>query len=469
MVSGDLTTELSALATRHGAVGFGVAGVAPFERERSTLVSHRRSGFSGPLRFTFADPDRATDVTQSFPWARHLVVVASGYLGSTTAPARSGPQVGRFAMSDQYVGVRRITSELASRLRRDGHRAEVLSDDNRLVDRAAAVRAGVGWSGKSTMTLVPGHGPWVLLGSVVTDAPLAITEPMSRSCGTCIACIPACPTAAISERGLDARRCLSTWLQTPGSIPHWIRPLLGRRIYGCDDCLAACPPGQPALSRAGGDPDSLDFGELLAMSDEALLERFHWWYVPRRDGRYLRRNLLVAAGNSGEPTAREPIEQHMRHPSSMIRSHAGWAMARSLGSGSAPTLRASLESEASPETREELALALLMIERPDTHRVVLAADEWGRENAVQAVGLVVDRNDERLTFVLVGNVPSRPAWAEEQRVENHVSVDDLSELDPRVVDMIRVYDPDRGLERLCRAARRLTRLQVDRRSRPRRV
>ncbi|HSJ82338.1 MAG TPA: 4Fe-4S double cluster binding domain-containing protein, partial [Acidimicrobiia bacterium] len=434
---------------------------APFERERSTLLSHRRSGFSGPLHFTYSDPDLATDVTKSFPWAQHLVVVASGYLGSTTAPARSGPQVGRFAVSDQYEGIRRITSELVSRLRRDGHRAEILSDDNRLVDRAAAVRSGVGWSGKSTMTLVPGHGPWVLLGSVVTDAPLAITEPMSRSCGTCIACIPACPTGAITERGLDARRCLSTWLQTAGSIPHWIRPLLGRRIYGCDDCLTACPPGQPALSRAGGDPDSLDFGELLAMSDEALLERFHWWYVPRRDGRYLRRNLLVAAGNSGEPKTREPIERHMSHPSSMIRGHAAWSLARSLESGSAPTLRAALDSEAVPETREELELALLMVERPEAHRVVLAADEWGRANAVQGVALVADRSDDRLTFVLIGNVPHRPAWAEEpHRVESHASVDDLSERDPRVAEMIRVYDPDRGLQRRRDEARRLTRPQA---------
>jgi len=461
MMSGALTTELSAIATRHGAVGFGVAGVAPFEKERSTLFSHRRSGFSGPLRFTYDDPDLATDVTKSFPWARHLVVVAWGYLGSTTAPAHSGPQVARFAIADQYEGVRRITSEVATRLRRDGHQAEVLADDNRLVDRAAAVRAGVGWPGKSTMTLVPGHGPWVLLGSVVTDAPLAITEPMSRGCGTCIACIPACPTGALTEHGLDARRCLSTWLQTPGSIPQWIRPLLGRRIYGCDDCLTACPPGQPALSRAGGDPDSLDFGELLAMSDEALLERFHWWYMPRRDGRYLRRNLLVAAGNSGEAAAREPIERHLSHPSSMIRSHAAWALGRSLGSGSAATLRAALESEAAPEARDEISLALLMVERPDTHRVVLAADEWGRDNAVLGVALVVDPSDHRVTFVLIGNVSRHPVWAEEpHRVENHASVHDLSERDPRLADMIRVYDSDRGLERLCGAARRLTRLQA---------
>jgi epoxyqueuosine reductase len=455
-----LTEELSGIAREQGAVGFGVAGVAPFNRERKTLLAHRRSGFAGPLHFTYDDPALATDVTRSFPWARHLVVVASGYLGSTAEPAGHGPLVARFATSDQYEGVRRIISELASRLRRDGHRAEILSDDNRLVDRAAAVRAGVGWSGKSTMTLVPGQGPWVLLGSVVTDAPLTATEPMNRGCGACVACIPACPTDAITERGLDARRCLSAWLQTAGSIPHWIRPLLGRRIYGCDDCLTACPPGQPALSRTVGKADPLAFGELLAMSDGSLLERFHWWYVPRRDGRYLRRNLLVAAGNSGEHGAAESIERHMAHPSSMIRGHAAWALARILGSGAVPTLRAALESEPVADTCEEINLALVMVERPATHRVALAADEWGRGSAVRGIAMVAVAGSEEVTFVIVGDVDNTPAWASApHRVEIHPTMGHLSPLDPRVAAMIRLYDPDRGLQRCRDEARRLVRAQ----------
>jgi epoxyqueuosine reductase len=462
-MTGALTAELTAIAREHGAVGFGVAGVEPFERERLSLLSHRQSGFSGPLRLTYDEPDLATDVTKSFPWARHLVVVAWGYLSSTASPARRGPLVGRFATADQYEGVRRITSELASRLHRNGHRAEVLIDDNRLLDRAAAVRSGVGWPGRSTMTLVPGQGPWVLLGSVVTHAPLTISQPMSRSCGTCIACIPACPTNALTEAGLDARRCLSTWLQTRGSIPHWIRPLLGRRIYGCDDCLSVCPPGQRAVAGAGGKSGSLPFGELLTLSDDALLDRFHWWYVPRRDGRYLRRNLLVAAGNSVEAEAKEPIERHMGHPSSMIRSHAAWALGRSLGAGSVPTLRAALESEAASETREEISLALLMVERPATHQVVLASDEWARGHAVRGVALVdVDRSEDRMTLLLVGDVPHvPPPWAGgPHQVEIHATVDDLPERDPRIADLIRVYDPDRSLERRRGEVRRLTRLQA---------
>ena len=128
-----------------------------------------------------------------------------------------------------------------------GHRAAVLCDDSRLVDRAAAVRAGVGWWGKSTMVLAPGHGPWLLLGSVVTDASLPPDTPMARDCGTCAACLPACPTGALVAPGvLDARRCLAALAQSPGAIPREFRRAMGDRLYGCDDCLEACPPGQRA-------------------------------------------------------------------------------------------------------------------------------------------------------------------------------------------------------------------------------
>jgi epoxyqueuosine reductase len=448
-MSDGLTEELSAIAIRHGAVGFGVGGVEPFGRERQAIRDRRESGMSGPLHFTYGDPDLATDVTGSFPWARRLVTVAFDYLPSSRAPARSGAVVGRFATADHYEGLRRITAELMANLVDRGYQAVVLIDDNRLVDRAAAVRSGLGWSGKSTMTLVPGQGPWVLLGSVVTDAPLDLSAPMSRTCGTCIACFPACPTGALTEIGLDARRCLSTWLQTAGSIPHWIRPILGRRIYGCDDCLTACPPGRRALEGSGVIGDRLPFGELLASTDDALLERFSWWYVPRRDGRFLRRNLLVAAGNSGEPEAKGPIEDHMGHPSSMIRSHAAWALGRSLGIGAAPILRSALAAETAPETREELSLALLMVEAPSTHRTVLAADEWARgQGSVRGVALVVadlERPGDGVALHLIGGVvPGPPTGGRPVPIELHANARDMDRA-ATDADVVRVYDPDRVL------------------------
>jgi epoxyqueuosine reductase len=358
------TPDLERIATDLGAVSFGVTSAASFDGALSTLRRHRRNGMSGPLHFTYDEPESATDVTRSFPWARSLVVFAHGYLMSADAPAATGPVVGRFATRNQYAPVDAIASRLAAELTATGARAETLIDDIRLVDRSAAARAGVGWLGRSTTLLAPGHGPWLLLGTVVTDIELEETPPMIRTCGTCVACVPACPTGAITADGLDARRCISTWLQAPGPIPHRVRPLVERRIYGCDDCLTSCPPGHPALDRVSITPKALSFAELLSSSDDVLMERFDWFYVPHRDARFLRRNLLVAAGNSEEADAVGPILDHFVHRSSLVRGHAYWALARSLGTAAWAPLRRRHAFESVPDAIAELDRALLMLREP---------------------------------------------------------------------------------------------------------
>lgn len=347
-----------------GAVAFGVTSADPFPDALSTMHRHLASGMSGPLHFTYQDPAQATDVTASFPWARSIVVFAHGYLADSRAPSATGPTIGRFATRNHYAPVRRIAAGVREKLAAAGARAEVLIDDNRLVDRAAAARAGVGWLGRSTMLLTPGHGPWLLLGSVVTDARLETTGPMRRTCGTCVDCIPACPTGAITPDGLDARLCISTWLQAPGSIPHWIRPLIERRIYGCDDCLTSCPPGHPLMERVDVTTDELSFAELLDMSDEGLIECFEWFYIPHREARFLRRNLLVAAGNSEEAEAVAPILDHFTHRSSLVRGHAYWALARSLGEGAWTPLRRRHAFETARDAIDELERAMLMVREP---------------------------------------------------------------------------------------------------------
>ncbi|MBW3667556.1 MAG: HEAT repeat domain-containing protein, partial [Actinobacteria bacterium] len=276
-----------------------------------------------------------------------------------------------------------------------GYRAEVLVDDNRLADRLPAIRSGLGWQGRSTMVLSPGHGPWLLLGTVVTDARLTPTAASSRTCGTCTACIPACPTGAITTGGLDARRCLSTWLQTGGSMPLWVRPLMGRRIYGCDDCLVACPPGSPRLRAADGRQVGLPFTELLAAADEELMARFAHWYIPRREARFLRRNILVAAGNSREPEAWEPISRHLGHRSALVRGHAAWALARSGASDASESLGARLDVETVPEVVEELEIALLMREDPNRYQELLDADETMRAGTRSAPGGVAEPVTQR--------------------------------------------------------------------------
>lgn len=352
------------IAGEHGAVAFGVTGVEVFAGARETLIRHKSAGLAGPLHFTYDDPITATDVTRTFPWARSLVVFARNYLPDADEPAPSGPTVGRFATTDQYAPLKEIGSAIVSELESADHRGEVVLDDNRLVDRAAAARAGVGWIGRSTMLLVPGHGPWLLLGSVVTDAGLIPTVPMVRTCGTCVACIPACPTGAITDDGLDAGKCISTWLQASGPIPHWVRPLVERRIYGCDDCLTSCPPGSPSLTRSDRRAKVHSFVELLGLSDDDLIDRFGWFYIPHRDPRYLRRNLLVAAGNSGEEEAIEPILGHLQHRSSLVRGHAYWALARTMGRDAWRTLMLRYGDETVPDAIRELELSLMMLREP---------------------------------------------------------------------------------------------------------
>jgi epoxyqueuosine reductase len=391
----ELTDVILGLARDSGADVVAVCEARPFPAARATLVAHKEAGISGPLRFTFDHPEEATDVTKTFPWARALVVIGHDYLQQAAAPAPAGALVGRFATADHYRSLRSVADEVASALRTRGHLAEVLIDDNRLADRLPAIRSGLGWRGRSTMVLSPGHGPWLLLGTVVTAAPLTPSSPAARSCGTCTACIPACPSGAITETGLDARRCLSTWLQTGGSMPLWVRPLVGRRIYGCDDCLVACPPGFPRLRDADSRPIELPFSALLSATDTDLLDMFRHWYIPHRQARFLRRNMLVAAGNSRETEAWRPITEHLDNRSALVRGHAAWALARSGSPNAADSMRAHLELETIHTVIEEIEIALLMLEEPARYRRLLQEDELMRAGARSAPGGVAEPVTQR--------------------------------------------------------------------------
>jgi epoxyqueuosine reductase len=384
------TEDLVAAGVSNGAAAVGVCPAVSFDYEMATLLAHRESGRSGPLHFTYQDPEVASDVRRTHPWARSLVSVAVDYLPRTRAPGAKGPLVARFATDNHYRLLESPMAAISSLLEAGGWRTAALVDDNRLLDRAPATRSGVGWRGRNTMVLTPGHGPWTLVGTVVTDADLAPSAPMRRDCGSCTACLPACPTGALDDEGLDARRCLSTWLQTGGSIPLWIRPLLGRRIYGCDDCLTACPPGFPAMDKNPRPTSDLRFDDLLTISDERLLERFSWWYVPHRDPRILRRNLLVAAGNSGEAEAEGWIEPYLTHRSALLRGHAAWGLARAAGGAAVGVLDDRSRAETEPNVVEEILIALEMVEWPHHHAERLRQDEASQMGRYPA-GMMSDR------------------------------------------------------------------------------
>jgi epoxyqueuosine reductase len=322
-------TDLVALVNAAGAdldrLGWTTAD--PFPAVRAEIEQRVADGSSGRLGFTYSDPARSTTPAETWPWAESIVVGLMAYLphaGTATGPGR----VARFAERNHYVPLRSAMNQIAEALAGRGHRAEVVIDDSRLVDRAAAHRAGLAWWGKNTMLLTPGLGPWFLIGCVVTDAPLPGAEPMQRDCGTCAACLPACPTGALIRPGvLDARRCLAAILQAPGDIPVEYRVAVADRIYGCDDCIDACPPGSRLRDAATDDRGSVDPVELLGLGDHEILERFGHFYLPGGDPRFLRRNALVVLGNIGDETHFVLLSGYLMHPDAMLRSHARWAIA----------------------------------------------------------------------------------------------------------------------------------------------
>jgi epoxyqueuosine reductase len=362
MDSARLLERIREAAHASGVAGLGVGDAAPFPEARTTIEARVDGGLHAGMRFTFADPATSTDPAASFPWATRLVTAAWPYLPGAGDPGPPRPGTGRiarFATEDHYRGLRSALERVARMLEEAGHRTAVLVDDNRLVDRAAAVRSGVGWWGKNTMVLAPGAGPWLLLGTVVTDAPLPTTPSMQRNCGTCTACLPACPTGALVAPGvLDARLCLAHLLQAPGVFPRHLRRAAGDRVYGCDDCLDACPPGIRSLRGAVERRGRIDLIGLLAADDRTLLDTYAHFYVPRRRARYLRRNALIALGNSGGRDAVPVAAGYLGHPDWLLRAHAAWALGRLGGPMARTALAFALRRERHDGVTEEIRAAL---------------------------------------------------------------------------------------------------------------
>jgi len=374
----DLLERARAAALAAGLDAVGATDVAPFEPVRQTLERRRQAGEHAGMSFTFRNPRRSTEPARLLRGARRLVVGAKGYL--EPRPERpEGPAgaVARYAWRDHYADLRRGLEAAAEVLRAEGHRAAVFADDNALVDRAAAHRAGLGWWGRNANLLLPGAGSWFVLGAVVTDAELPVAaEPVADGCRTCTRCLDACPTGAIVGPGhVDARRCLAWLLQDTGPFPRRYREALGDRLYGCDDCQEVCPPGRRDLRAADAGPppaddDSgshrgpdapeawVDLLDLLdrATTDTELLARHGRWYVPKRDARYLRRNALVVLGNVGDgadPATRRAIERWAAVDDELLRAHAVWAAAR-LGLDDVVEGR---RDDPSPLVRAEVAMA----------------------------------------------------------------------------------------------------------------
>ena len=330
-----LVDELRAIGLAAGLAAVGVTPARSWTHTRGVLEAGRAAGRHGEMAFTYRKPARSSDPTRIMANARTLVVGAWPYRQLVSRPPASGvpARVARYATEDHYGHLDAALGHIADRLRAEGHRCVVVSDENSLVDREAAWRAGIGFTGKNSNVLLPGRGSWFVLGSVVTDAYLASSRPpIAEDCGSCRRCIDACPTQAIIAPGVvDARRCLAWLLQRPGSFPHEHRVALGDRIYGCDDCQEVCPPSRRDERGAEPSPGTwLDTLELLSLDDASLLERCGRWYLPNRDPNVVRRNLLIVTGNSGRstPAVRAVLKRYAIDSDPILAEHASWALAR---------------------------------------------------------------------------------------------------------------------------------------------
>ncbi len=373
--------ELKAYARSLGLAAVGVSSAEPFWRERQLLLSRQQSGFSPPL--SEDEIERRCTPERSLPGARSILAAALSYFtdrggGEELQLARPpegvrGGRIARYARGrDYHAELRERLEHLASFLREvfPGARYAIQVDTGPLLDRAVAVRAGLGWYGKNGLVIVPGEGSWVALGEIVTDAPLEPDAPVQDSCGNCRRCLEACPTGALeAPYTVDTKRCVARLSQTRGYIPQEFRVAMGNRLFGCDACQEVCPHNCPRE-----DPD-VDLAWVIELGRTPFREAFGESAAAWRGRATMQRNALVALANvtcaevpfPGRPPveAEQLLASGLQDDRPVIRGHAAWALGRTGGWNARIALRARLAAEGDPGVQGEIRQAVRKLAREE--------------------------------------------------------------------------------------------------------
>jgi epoxyqueuosine reductase len=327
--------ELTRLGEELGLDVVGAAPASAYDETERHIRERRERGLFADMRFTMARPEQSCHPESLLDGACTVVSAALCYWADGEPPPPGHGRLPRYTWWDAYSALRERLDELGRRL---GGSYRVFVDANQHVDREAAARSGVGFYGKNTMLITRRFGSWVVLGTLVTDVELESTPPLGADCGSCTLCIEACPTGALDEPGvLDATRCLSYWTQASEPIPEPYREHLGDQVYGCDICQDVCPWNRGIEKRRADHPPipgatpHVRLVDWLAGDGPELRERFDRLFVPRNDPRYLRRNALIALGNTGTPEDIALAEPFLEDDDELLREQAEWTVSQIEG------------------------------------------------------------------------------------------------------------------------------------------
>ena len=341
-MSAELKSTVVAFAREVGFDSCRVAACSP-PPHANELRTWLEEGAHGEMHYMERGEEKRCDPQKVLPGAKSIIELALNYFqgaaadtAATTAAGAVG-RIARYAWGDDYHDV--IAAKLDKIdmfLREFGGTQKCYADTGPVLERDHAAQAGIGWHGKSTMLVGERLGTWFFLAEVLTTLELAADPPARDRCGTCARCITACPTGAITApHRLDARRCISyLTIEHKTSIPVELRPLIGDRIYGCDDCLDACPWNRFAeVSResafaASRSTVGMALCDYLDLNDEQFREMFRHSPIKRIKRRGFLRNVCVALGNVGDESDLPALGRAARDTEPLIVEHAQWAIDR---------------------------------------------------------------------------------------------------------------------------------------------
>jgi epoxyqueuosine reductase len=339
MVAAAITPKdkLVAYATELGFDSCRIASVRP-PRHAAQFRAWLDDGAAGEMQWIERGAGKRCDPEQVLPGARSIIVVGLNYWQGERQRPRGTGRIARYAWGDDYHDLMLAKLEKVSAFLADlGGRQKCYVDTGPILERDHAADAGIGWHGKSTMLIDAKLGTWFFLGEILTTLNFPPDQPQTERCGSCTRCLTACPTGAITEpHRLDARRCISyLTIELKGSIPIELRPLIGDRIYGCDDCLEACPWNRFAAvshqARFAARPAvEMRLRDYLALDDAKFRELFRGSPIKRIKRRGFLRNVCVALGNVGNEHDLPALRGAAGDPEPLIAEHAAWAISRIL-------------------------------------------------------------------------------------------------------------------------------------------